>query len=64
MSNVLLRLKATPGQARIRLKATPRQARLRHSQFEDLRRIGNYVAKPAFFTITSGLLVLTPNPER
>jgi len=36
-----------------------RNARLRHSQSESWRRIGKYVAKPAFFTRTSGLLFLS-----
>ncbi len=44
-----------------------RNARLRHSQSESWRRIGEYVAKPAFFTRTSGLLFLslslTPGPD-
>ena len=36
-----------------------RNARLRHCQSESWRRIGKYVAKPAFFTRTSGLLFLS-----
>ncbi len=36
-----------------------RNTRLRHSQSESWRRIGKYVAKPAFFARTSGLQLLT-----
>jgi len=41
----------TPFQRRIYV----RNARLRHCQSESWRRIGKYLAKPAFFTRTSGL---------
>jgi len=70
VSNVLLRLKTMPGQVRLRLEAsdyalklrlvkTPRQSWLRHSQSENLRRIGNYVANQLFFYENFGSSILS-----
>ena len=64
MSSVLLRLKASDYALKLRLNKTPRQARHRHSQSKNLRRIGNYVAKPAFLReLRVFNFVLVPNPE-
>ena len=64
MSSAKLRLKASDYALKLRLDKTLRQARLRHSQSENWRRIGNYVANQHFLReLRVFNFFLVPNPE-